>query len=167
MSTLTILQWPDPRLHKAAGPVVDFGNSFQQFVDDLIETMYQNQGAGLAAVQVGSELSVFVMDCSRGDEASRLFVFCNPMLSYPDYGMELDDEGCLSFPGVVLRKSRHKHVHVQAHDRYGSSFSATFHGFEARCVEHETEHLLGKTMMDGASRIQRKFVESELRKRRK
>lgn len=167
MAVLPILKYPDPRLNVAASPVADFGASFQCLVDDMIETMYQNRGAGLAAVQVGVSSSVFVMDCAADGEPSRLFVFCNPVLGFHEFSMQLDDEGCLSFPGVVIRKPRHTTVNVQAQDRYGVSFTATYHGFEARCVEHETEHLLGKTMLDGASRIQRKFVESELRKRRK
>lgn len=163
MTCLPVLLYPDSKLSTVSSPIVDYGADLHQLVDDMVETMYTHGGAGLAAIQIGVALNLFVMDCSDDNKPSRLLVFCNPVLTYYS-GLVKDKEGCLSFPGVRLLVGRHASVKVVAQDPSGDTFSGNYTGLEARCIQHEYDHCRGVTMIDNVSNLERKFALSELKK---
>ena len=116
MAKLEILEFPDTRLRTKAEPVTDFGDEFQQQVDDMFETMYEAPGIGLAGAQVNYHKRLFVIDVS--EDKSEPLVFANPEF-VEKRGVEEMEEGCLSFPGVYAKVQRANEVVVKAQDRHG------------------------------------------------
>jgi peptide deformylase len=138
MALREILKEGDPVLAKRARPVKGINNKMQLLIDDLIETMYEGDGVGLAAPQVGVLRRIFVMDVD--DEGPQVFV--NPEIIGQE-GRQEGIEGCLSLPGLFGIVSRPFQVTVRALDREGQPFEKTVEGLAARCVCHETDHLDG------------------------
>lgn len=140
-----ILIWPDPVLHEVSKPVVSPTSSeVKAVVADLLDTLYACGGVGLAAIQIGVPLRIFVMDIDFAMVGDR--VFMNP--EYRGQGdRDLVNEGCLSMPGIVEQVQRYRTVTVQAFDESGA-FSKELHGLEAQCAQHEIEHLDGVLMAD-------------------
>lgn len=165
MAQLKIRIWPDPDLRVVASPVLDFGGDLQRLIDDMAETMYSNNGVGLAATQVGVAQRVFVLDVSK--DRTKLEVLVNhQILAKSDKTILMKDEGCLSFPGIWESISRHEWVKGTALDREGTPFSFHYEGLASQCVQHEGEHLDGKVLVDHLSRQKRRFIEKVLRKRK-
>jgi peptide deformylase len=163
MALLEILKYPDPRLRKAAKPVAAVTPEIQQLVDDMAETMYAAPGCGLAAVQVGIGLRIFVIDTAGEDEPSELRVFINPELTSTD-GSQIWEEGCLSFPGATEEIKRAERVRVRALDRDGNEFTLEADGLLAVAIQHENDHLNGVLMIDKLSALKKRMMSKKVEK---
>lgn len=164
MAIREILIYPHPRLREAAKEVTKFDDELKQLADDLVETMYTYKGVGLAAPQVGVSLRIFVMDVEDG-EGPRVFV--NPLITARAPSTHLVDEGCLSFPGYFEKVARALWVRGTAKDVDGNEFEFALAGLAAQCADHEAEHLDGHVLVDNLSRVKRRFITNDLKKRKK
>jgi len=163
MAKLSILRYPDPRLHTVAKPVTQVDARIRQLVDDMLETMYQADGVGLAATQVDVHERVIVIDTSeRRDEPH---VLINPELTARSDEMLTGDEGCLSVPQVYDKVPRHARVSVRALNRAGESYEFDAEGLLAVCVQHEMDHLLGKVFVEYLSPMKRDRIKTKMLKR--
>ena len=163
MALREILEYPDPRLREVAKPVAAVTDEIRELCDDMAETMYAAPGVGLAATQIGVNHRVFVVDCAAEDEPSDLRIFINPEILEKD-GVQVWNEGCLSFPGVSEEIKRAEHVKVRALDRDGKPFELEAHGLLAVAIQHETEHLDGILMIDKLSAIKKRMMGRKLAK---
>ena len=161
MALRPILTWPDPRLSQGCAPVAH--EPLDALIADLFETMYAAQGRGLAAPQVGVLKRVFVMDCGWKDGDPTPLAMINPTIMAAERVPVLADEGCLSLPGIVVAVERHKAVTVQWTAPEGDIHMADFDGFEARCIQHELDHLNGTVTLDHLPSDQRAKYESRYR----
>ncbi len=163
MPLLTILRYPDPRLHTVAKPVAQVDARIRQLVDDMLATMYGADGVGLAATQVDVHERVIVMDTSA--ERDQPLVLINPELTAVSEEMHVGDEGCLSVPTIYEPVQRHARVSVRALDRDGQSFSFDAEGLAAVCVQHEMDHLLGKVFVEYLSPLKRNRIKTKMVKK--
>jgi peptide deformylase len=163
MALLDILRYPDPRLHTVAKPVGVVDERVRQLVDDMLETMYEAQGIGLAATQVDVHERVIVIDISDARNEPRVLI--NPELVRVSEEMALGDEGCLSVPQVYDKVPRHARVTVRALDREGAVQQFDAEGLLAVCVQHEMDHLLGKVFVEYLSPLKRNRIRTKMLKR--
>ena len=138
-----IVQVPDPVLRETASPVEAFDEGLRELARDMLETMYDAPGRGLAAPQVGLPVRLFVMDVAWKDGTPDPRVFVNPEIVEASAEMVTREEGCLSIPGRVSRVSRPAEVALRWQDLDGAWQEDTFDGFAATCVQHEIDHLDG------------------------
>jgi len=164
MSMLTILRYPDERLHTVARPVEKFDSALQRLIDDMLETMYVAPGIGLAATQVDVHIQLLVIDIS--DEKNQPLVLINPEILERD-GSQKFDEGCLSVPGIYESIERAQHIRFRACDREGQSFEMDAEGLLAVCIQHEMDHLQGKLFVDYLSNLKRQRIRKKLQKQEK
>jgi peptide deformylase len=153
MAKLNILLYPDPRLHTVAKPVQQVDDSIRRLVDDMLETMYDADGVGLAATQVDVHQRVIVIDTSESRDDPRVLI--NPELIERSAEMSFSDEGCLSVPTVYDKVQRHARVTVRALDRAGVTQEFEADGLLAVCVQHEMDHLMGKVFVEYLSTLTR------------
>ncbi|MEO1102445.1 MAG: peptide deformylase [Pseudomonadota bacterium] len=145
MAIREILTYPDPRLTLTASPVNTFDDSLQQLVDDMLETLAQQQAIGLSATQVDDQRNVLVIHPPGASDGPEVFI--NPtIVSKAMWGFV--EESCLSVPGVVGSVIRATQVEAKAQDRTGVPFSRTLSGMGAVCLQHEMDHLNGKLFID-------------------
>lgn len=144
---LPILKWPDPRLSTRCEPVEDVG-AVAGLIADMFETMYAAPGRGLAAPQVGVLSRLFVMDCTWKEGEKSPLVMINPVIMAAERVPVVFDEGCLSIPGVLVPVERPVAVTVQWTSETGEIHMGDFDGFEARCIQHEFDHLNGVVTFD-------------------
>jgi peptide deformylase len=163
MSLLPILRYPDPRLHTVARPVLAVDARIRQLVDDMLATMYEADGVGLAATQVDVHECVIVIDTSETRDRPRVLI--NPALTARSEEMVLGDEGCLSVPAVYDKVPRHARVSVRALSRDGQSYEFDAEGLEAVCVQHEMDHLLGKVFVEYLSLLKRDRIKTKMLKK--
>ena len=147
MTLLPIVTWPDPLLREVCVPVAD-GEDLHELARDMLETMYDAPGRGLAAPQVGVTKRVFVMDCGWKQGAHAPRVCINPEITQASRDMASDEEGCLSIPGVLARVDRPATVVLRYRDADGVRHEIALQGFEARCAQHELDHLDGIVTLD-------------------
>ena len=140
------------------------GPEIQAFVDDMIETMYDEKGVGLAATQADIHLRIVVMDCS--EHGDRPMIMINPEITAAE-GSVNNEEGCLSVPGTYASVERAEKVTVKALDRNGDSFEFEAQGLLAVCVQHELDHLIGKLFIDYLSPLKRQRIQKKLEKEAK
>lgn len=159
MTTLTILNYPDPRLHKVAKPVSDVDDEIRQLIEDMAETMYAAPGIGLAATQVDRHIQLIVIDTSK--EQNDLQVFINPKIVAKS-GQQEYEEGCLSVPDVYETVVRAEKITVEALDRNGNKFKLDADGLLAVCIQHEIDHLLGKVFVEYLSPLKRNRIKTKL-----
>lgn len=164
MAKLEILEMPDPRLRTVAKPVETFDSELSQLVDDMIETMYDARGIGLAATQVNVHKRLLVLDVSEAQDTPREYI--NPRILDSE-GSETCEEGCLSVPGIYADVSRAETVRIAAFDRQGKAFEETLEGMHAVCIQHEIDHLEGKLFVDYLSPLKKRMVVKKLEKARK
>ncbi|MBT3068959.1 MULTISPECIES: peptide deformylase [unclassified Rhodoferax] len=162
MALLTIICYPDTRLHTVAKPVVAVDDRIQTLVDDMLETMYEANGVGLAATQVDVHERVVVLDTSEGRDSP--LVVINPTLVWTSPETHLNEEGCLSVPGIYDGVIRHDAVKVEALDREGKSRVIEADGLLAVCLQHEMDHLLGKVFVEYLSPLKRNRIKTKLLK---
>ncbi len=163
MAQLPILRYPDPRLHTVARPVADVNERIRQLVDDLIETMYANEGVGLAATQVDVHERVIVMDTSEAHDQP--LVLINPEIIERSAELALGEEGCLSVPTIYDKVERHARVTVRALGRDGQPFELQAEGLTSVCVQHEMDHLLGKVFVEYLSNLKRDRIRTKMIKK--
>ena len=161
---LEILEYPDPRLRKAAAPVAVVTPEIRKLVRDMAETMYAAPGIGLAATQVDVHKRVIVIDISEARD--RLQVFINPQIIAAEGEAECE-EGCLSVPGYYERVRRAARITVRAQDERGAPFELSTEGALAVCIQHEMDHLIGKVFVDYLSPLKRARVAAKLRKKQR
>jgi peptide deformylase len=165
MARLSILRYPDPRLHTVARAVVAVDARIQQLADDMVETMYASDGVGLAATQVDVHERVIVMDTS--EQHDHPVVLINPELVWRSEEMLISEEGCLSVPLVYDRVERHAKVKVRALDREGQPFEMEAEDLAAVCVQHEMDHLVGKVFVEYLSLLKRTRIRTKMLKKTK
>jgi peptide deformylase len=163
MALLSILRYPDPRLHTVAAPVAVVDGEVRRLVDDMLETMYAAEGVGLAATQVNVHRRVIVMDTT--EERNQPLVLINPELVAVSEEMRTADEGCLSVPAVFDEVQRHARVTVRALDRQGQPWTMEVEGLAAVCVQHEMDHLAGKVFVEYLSPLKRERIKTKMLKK--
>jgi len=164
MSLLTILEYPDKRLRTLATPIETVDATLSALIDDMLETMYDAPGIGLAATQVNVHKQLLVLDIS--EDKSQPMVFINPKIVARD-GKQVYQEGCLSLPNIFADVTRYNQITVEALDRHGQAFTLEADGLLAVCIQHEMDHLIGKVFVDHLSPLKRALAEKKLAKMRK
>ena len=162
MSKLNILEFPDPRLRIKALPIEQVDDAIRLLVGDMLETMYEAKGIGLAATQINVDKQVVVMDLSENYDNP--LVFINPIVEVIDSELCEHEEGCLSVPGFYETISRPVNILVKALDREGNSFEMQPDGLLAVCIQHELDHLQGKLFVDYLSPLKRHRIRAKLEK---
>ena len=162
MAKLTILCYPDPRLHKIARPVAEVDARIRQLVDDMRETMLAADGVGLAATQVDVHERVIVIDTSDARDSPHVLI--NPEIVARSEEMVFGDEGCLSVPETYDKVQRHARVTVRALDRAGVLRETLADGLLAVCIQHEMDHLVGKVFVEYLSPLKRNRIKTKFQK---
>ena len=163
MAKLNILRYPDPRLHTVAKPVAEVDARIRQLVDDMLESMYDADGVGLAATQVDVHERVIVIDTSDTRDDPRVLI--NPELIARSDEMTLADEGCLSVPLIYDKVERHARVTVRGLGRDGQPHEFEAEGLLAICVQHEMDHLMGKVFVEYLSALKRDRIRTKMLKK--
>ena len=159
MSIRSILIHPDPRLKAVADPVVEVDKDLRKLADDMLETMYNAPGIGLAAPQVGVGKRLLVMDCVKEEGAApRPMVLINPEVVWTSDGTNVYEEGCLSIPDQYADVERPAEVEVAWMDLDGEAQKERFDGLWATCVQHEIDHLNGKLFIDYLKPLKRQMI---------
>ncbi len=161
MAILNILHYPDPRLRNKAVPVEAVTDDIRQLADDMLETMYESQGIGLAATQVNVHQRVIVIDIS--DEKDAPLCLINPEI-IEETGIEESKEGCLSVPGFFEKVTRAEHIKIKAVDKEGATFELEADELLSVCIQHEIDHLDGKLFVDYLSPLKRQRIKAKLDK---
>jgi peptide deformylase len=164
MAIRPIVLYPDPVLLRPTRPVERVDGEVRDLIRDLTHTLYAAPGIGLAANQLGVSLRVCVVDLTAGQEPGQLRVFVNPTITATE-GRDVAEEGCLSFPEVTLEVERASRVAVEALDGEGRSFTLAAEGLLARVIQHELDHLGGRTFLQRVSPLKREMVKRQIRKR--
>ncbi len=163
-----ILIHPDPRLKKVCAPVADISDELRQLADDMLETMYDAPGVGLAAPQIGVLDRVIVLDCVKEEgEAARPLQMFNPRIIASSDESNVYEEGCLSIPEQYAEVTRPKVVDVEWIDRDGNLKTESFDGLWATCVQHEIDHLEGKLFIDYLKPMKRQMITRKMQKLKK
>ena len=162
MTILSILKFPDPRLHKVAKPVTSIDDRIRQIAADLSETMYQANGVGLAATQVDIHERIVVVDTS--DTRDQLHVFINPEIIAQSIEKKEWEEGCLSVPEVYDIVTRPDRVRVRALDLNGDVFEMDCDELLAVCLQHEIDHLNGKVFVQHLSKLKQNRLKAKIKK---
>lgn len=153
--------YPHPNLRKTAKPVEHVTPEITDLVDDMVFTMYEANGIGLAAIQVDRPLQIVVIDTSEDKDSPQIYI--NPVIEQSS-GLQTAEEGCLSVPGFFEEVERAETVQVTALDRDGKQFTRELDGLDSVCVQHEIDHLNGKVFVDYLSRVKRTRIRKKLLK---
>jgi peptide deformylase len=165
MAKLPILHFPDPRLRTKAKPVLVVDDNIRRLANDMLETMYDAPGIGLAASQVNHHIRLLVIDIT--EEKNQPMVFINPVITPLTTETVPYEEGCLSVPSVYDFVERYARVAVTALNEHGESFSLEADGLLAVCLQHEQDHLDGKLFVDYLSTLKRQRIKAKLLKQQK
>lgn len=147
----SITRWGADVMHRPQCEVTVFDDSLRQLAADMVATMYAAEGVGLAACQIGEDVAMFVFDCPDASGRHTVGVVCNPRLIVPESGersLDVDDEGCLSYPGAFVECARPDHAAVEGVDLDGNPVRFEGDGLLARCLQHETDHTRGTVFGD-------------------
>lgn len=161
--TLKILKYPNESLDNATQPVLEVDDHLINEIHEMFDIMYNSNGVGLAANQVGLDKSVLVFDCSEDGESPTCMI--NPVIKSFS-GTATFQEGCLSFPGISLFVSRSQKIIVDYLDINSEKVTKTFKGLEAICIQHEIDHLHGKTFLNRVNRQARRSALRNLRRKK-
>jgi len=164
MSKLTILEFPDARLRTKAAPVTVFDAALKTLAADMLETMYEAPGIGLAATQVNVHKQLIVLDVT--EEKNQPLVLINPKIIEHE-GSQTYQEGCLSVPGIYADVDRADRIRIEAQDVEGKPITIDADGLLAVCIQHEMDHLIGKLFVDYLSPLKRELVRKKLEKQRR
>lgn len=165
MALLPILRFPDPKLHTVAKPVQAVDARIKKLVGDMLETMYEADGIGLAATQVDVHERVVVIDVS--EQRNQPLVLINPEITWASAEKQVSDEGCLSVPGIYDGVERAAAIKITAIDGEGQSRSIEAQGILAVCIQHEMDHLLGKVFVEYLSPLKRNRIKTKMLKARR
>lgn len=161
MAIRQVLHYPDPRLRRRAAAVERVDHQIRTLIDDMVDTMYQAPGIGLAAPQIDVAKRIVVIDISAAK--SELLVLVNPDITYRQ-GEQTLEEGCLSVPGIYDSVTRAECIKVRALDRHGKPFELETSGLLATCIQHEIDHLEGKLFVDYLSRLKQQRIRKKMQK---
>ena len=164
MAILNILHFPDERLRTKAKPVAEVTDKHRTLISNMLETMYDAPGIGLAATQVNFHERILVIDIS--EEKNQPIVLINPEILEKEGDQEFD-EGCLSVPGIYETLHRAEKVRVKALNKEGESFEMNAEGLLAVCIQHEMDHLQGKLFVDYLSQLKKQRIRKKLEKQQK
>jgi peptide deformylase len=161
----SILIHPDPRLKKACDPVPAISSELGKLAEDMLETMYDAPGIGLAAPQIGVMKRLLVMDCIKAvDQAPRPMVLFNPQITWSSDDLSTYEEGCLSIPDQYAEVQRPAQVRVRWMGLDGTEQEEQFEGLWATCVQHEIDHLNGKLFIDYLGPLKRQMITRKMEK---
>ena len=168
MSLLKIVHYPEPVLLTVGKPVgeEEFNEELQILVADMFETMYEAQGVGLAAPQIGVSKRLFVMDVPVDETESNKIALINPEIITQE-GEQYGDEGCLSFPGIYTKVRREVRTVVRYQDVFGNRQELDCTDLSARCVLHETDHCDGIIFLDRMTALKRELAKRKIKKLQK
>ncbi|PCJ40716.1 MAG: peptide deformylase [Moraxellaceae bacterium] len=164
MALLDILEFPDPRLRTKAKAVAEVNAGTRKLLDDMLETMYEAPGIGLAATQINVHQRIVVIDIS--EDKNQPLILINPEYRIIE-GEQDYEEGCLSVPGYYESVTRAEKIQLNALDREGNSFEMECNGLLAVCVQHEIDHLNGILFVDHISKLKRERIKAKLVKAHK
>ena len=167
MSIKKIITVPDEILKKTSKPIENVGSNEKKLINDLLETMYDSQGIGLAAVQVGILKRILVIDVSSKDEKKNPMSFINPVIKNLSKEMSIYEEGCLSIPGTFIEIERPKICEVEYINIEGKKKILKCDGLLSTCLQHEINHLDGKLIIDNLSKLKRDFIIKRISKIKK
>ena len=167
MSIKEIITVPDEILKKVSKPIEKFGTNEKKLINDLFDTMYNSNGIGLAAVQVGILKRVLVVDVSNKDEEKNPIALINPVIKKLSDDTSVYEEGCLSIPETFIEIERPKICEVEYIDRKGSKKILKCDGLLSTCVQHEINHLDGKLIIDHLSKLKKDFIIKKISKVKK
>jgi len=159
-----ILIHPDPRLKKLCDPVKGITEDLRRLADDMLETMYDAPGVGLAAPQVGVTRRLIVMDCMKAPDTARPLILFNPSVTWVSDTLSTYEEGCLSIPEQYADVQRSDCATVTWMDETGAIREETFEGLWATCVQHEIDHLNGKLFIDYLGLMKRQMITRKMEK---
>jgi peptide deformylase len=165
MALLPILTYPDPRLHTVARPVQAVDARIRALIADMLETMYDANGIGLAATQVDVHERLIVIDTS--EERNEPLVLINPEITWESEDSQVGDEGCLSVPGIYDGVERARSIKVRALDGNGHAREIAAEGMLAVCIQHEMDHLMGKVFVEYLSPLKRNRIKTKMLKARR
>jgi peptide deformylase len=160
---LKIVKYPDPVLSRPAEPVTEFNDELRKLIADMFESMYAGQGIGLAAPQVGISKRFLVIDLSVGKEPKDKLVLINPEIIFSE-GKVYEEEGCLSFPEIREKVTRHAKVRIRAQNERGKWFEMDGEEVLSRCFQHEIDHLDGMLFIYRMSALKRDLALRKIRK---
>lgn len=163
MAILPVLQFPNPKLKLVGKQIERFDDSLISIYNDMLETMYAQDGIGLAATQVDLQLRIFVLDVS--EEKNDPVCFINPVI-VETAGEITWEEGCLSFPGVYAHVKRHRQITVEFQDLHGAKQQRVADELLGICIQHEIDHLDGITFFDHLSPLKKQLLRKKLIKQR-
>ncbi|MEP7337683.1 MAG: peptide deformylase [Acidobacteriota bacterium] len=161
---LPVVKYGDPVLQKEGEEIKSIDGQLANFISNMFDTMYDAKGVGLAAPQVALSKKLFVMDVSAGKETKERIVCINPQI-VDTKGTVVNEEGCLSFPGIYFEVERPEIVTVQAIDLDGKEFTFEVDGLAARCVLHEKDHIDGKVFIEYLSPLKRELIKKKIGKK--
>lgn len=164
MAKLEVLRFPDERLRTVAKPVTEINDETRQIVKDMLETMYDENGIGLAATQVDIHQRIVVIDVSEERNEPRVLI--NPEITKRD-GSTISEEGCLSVPHSYAKVDRAETVTVKAQNEHGEEYELDAEGLLAVCIQHELDHLMGKLFIDYLSPLKRQRIRKKIEKEAK
>lgn len=166
MALRSILRFPDPKLRLRSEEIGEVGDDLRQLVADMTETMIDANGAGLAAIQVGVPVRLYIVDghVAGGAEDAPPKVFINPEIVEISDESQTGDEGCLSFPDIFVPVKRGMRAKVRARDLDGNVFEAEGEGLFARAIQHEGDHLNGRLLIDQVGPVKRELIKRKLRR---
>lgn len=165
MTILTVLRFPDPRLRTKAQPIIDITDATATIIDNMIATMYEEKGVGLAATQVNIHQQIVVMDTS--EDSDQPIVLINPEIIATSDETSINEEGCLSVPGTYAKVDRHDACTVKALDRHGKEFTLSATQLQSICIQHELDHLNGVLFVDYLSPLKRQRIQKKIEKEAK
>ena len=167
MTIRKILTEPDPFLRQKSKPVEKVDDSIRKIMDDMLETMYEAPGIGLAAIQIGIPKRIIVLDISKDPEKKEPMYFVNPEKVYTSKDQATYEEGCLSVPGQFAEIDRPDECHIKYLDYNGDSKDLKANGLLATCIQHEIDHLEGILFIDYLSKLKRSMITKKLSKQKK
>tara|TARA_Y100000590_G_scaffold420697_1_gene523683 strand:+ start:2426 stop:2950 length:525 start_codon:yes stop_codon:yes gene_type:complete len=167
MTVRKILIEPDPFLRQKSEMVDNVDDSIRKVMDDMLETMYNAPGIGLAAIQIGIPKRIIVLDISKDPKKKEPMYFVNPEKVYTSKDQATYEEGCLSVPGQFAAIDRPDKCHIKYLDYNGDSKEIKAEGLLATCIQHEMDHLEGILFIDYLSKLKRSMITKKLSKQKK
>ncbi len=166
MAVREVVVWPDPRLRQETQPVAAIDDRVRALYRDLCDTMYAENGLGIAAIQIGDPTRMFLVEpkLAGRDENDPPVAFINPEVVFASDETQLSEEGCLSFPDVYVEVERPMRARVRALGIDGEMFEVEGEGLLARCLLHEFDHLTGKLLVDFVGPLKRQMIKRKLQK---
>jgi peptide deformylase len=166
MAVRPIVVWPDPRLREPTREVTEITAEVRKLYQDLVDTMYAYHGVGIAAIQIGEPVRMFLVEAAvaGGAESDPPVAFINPELVWTSDELERADEGCLSFPGIYVPIERPYRARIRALDLEGKSFELEGEGLLARAFQHELDHLTGKLLVDFVGPLKKQMIKRKLKR---